>query len=81
MEVKAVSYEYKGHHNPYLALDDANTNLYAYGQKPYETYTTHYNTLQVLVEVLEYYGGSLCQDRTLMLLEMKNQNNKRTLHE
>ena len=31
MEVKAVSYEYKGLHNPYLALEDAKATLYAYG--------------------------------------------------
>ena len=60
MEAKVVSYEYKGHRNPYLALNDAKDTLYAYGQKPYETNTTQYNTFQALVEVVEYHGGSLC---------------------
>jgi len=32
MEVKAVSYKYKGHRNPYLALNNAKPTLYAYDQ-------------------------------------------------
>ena len=27
MKIKAISYEYKGHRNPYLALDDTKTAL------------------------------------------------------
>ena len=29
-EVKGISYEYDGHRNPYLALDDAKTKFYKY---------------------------------------------------
>ena len=72
MEVKAVSYEYKGHRNLYLTLDNAKTTLCAYSQKLYDTNTTHYNTFQALVEVVEHHSGSLCRDCALMLLETKN---------
>jgi len=72
MEVKAMFYEYKGYQNPYLALGNANTTLYLYGHKLYETNTTHYNNFQALVEVVEHHGGSLCRDCALMLLDMKN---------
>jgi len=47
MEIKAISYEYKGHNNPYLALDDAKTKLYSYHQKLYD-----FNILS--------YDGILC---------------------
>ena len=79
MEVKAVSYRYKGHRNHYLTLDDANTMLYAYCQKSHKSNTTHYISFQALVEVVEHHGGSLCRDCALMLIELKNIDNDKVL--
>ena len=71
IEVKVVSYGHKGHRNPYLALDDANNIIDAYYQRPYKSNTTHYNTFQALVEVVEHYDGSLSRDRAPILIELK----------
>ena len=32
-EVKGILYKYDGHQTPYLALDDAKTNVFSYYQK------------------------------------------------
>ena len=35
IEIKAISYKYKGHRNHYLDLDDAKSKLYSYYQNPH----------------------------------------------
>ena len=52
MEIKSISYEYERQRNQYLALDDTKTALYIYYQKTNELKNLHYNTFQVLVEVI-----------------------------
>ena len=55
-EIKGVSYEYDGHRNLYLALDDAKTKFYSYLQKGVDPNTLHVNTFRALVEVVEHHG-------------------------
>ena len=50
---EGISYQYDGHCNPYLTLDDAKSNYYAYYQKGHETNTLHFNKLKALVEIVE----------------------------
>ena len=71
IEIKAISYKYKGHRNPYLALDDAKLKLYSYYQKPHESNTLHYNTFHLIVEVVEHHGGTICRDEALIKIEAK----------
>ena len=70
-EIKAVSYEYKGRRNHYLALDEAKTKIYKYYQKSFESKTLHYNTFIALVEVVEHHEGTLYRDETLTEVEDK----------
>ena len=63
-KVKGVSYEYDGHRNPYLALDDAKTKFYSYLQKN-DSNTMHFNTFRALVEVVEHHGGNISNDDAL----------------
>ena len=46
MEIKDISYEYNGHCNPYLALDDTKAALYIYYQKTNESNNLPYHTFQ-----------------------------------
>ena len=68
-EIKGVSYEYDGHRNPYLALDDAKTKFYSYLQKG-ESNTMHFNTFRALVEVVEHHGGNIANDEALINIEI-----------
>ena len=70
-EVKGISYEYDGHRNPYLALDDAKTKYYKYYQKENETNVSHFNTFRALAEVVEHHGGDIGRDDALVNLEIK----------
>ena len=67
MEIKDISYEYKGYRNPYLALDDAKIALYIYYQKTNESNTLHCNTFQALVEAVEHHRINLYCDDALIL--------------
>lgn len=71
-EVKGISYEYDGHRNPYLALDDAKTKIYKYYQKENDTNVSHFNTFRALVEVIEHHGGNIGNDDALVNIEIKN---------
>ena len=77
MEVKAVLYKYKGHHNPYLALNSAKSTIHSYFQNPYKSNTFHSNTFQTLLEVVEYHGGSLCCNFELTKIELEKSSNYR----
>jgi hypothetical protein len=70
-EVKGISYEYDGHRNPYLSLDDAKTKYYKYYQKENETNVSHFNTFCALAEVVEHHGGDIGRDDALVNLEVK----------
>ena len=70
-EVKGISYEYDGHRNPYLALDDAKTKFYKYYQKENDTNVSHFNTFRALAEVVEHHGGNIGNDDALVNLEIK----------
>ena len=67
-EVKGISYEYDGHRNPYLALDDAKTKYY---QRENDTNVSHFNTFRALAEVVEHHGGNIGNDDALVDLEIK----------
>ena len=71
-EIKGISYQYNGHRNLYLALDDAKSKYYAYYQKEHDTNTLHFNKFRALVEVVEHHGGNSVNDGVLIDLEKKN---------
>ena len=69
---KRGSYEYNGHRNPYLALNNAKTKFYSYLQKETDSNTLHVNTFCALVEVIENHGGNIGNDDALTNIETDN---------
>ena len=65
-KIKSILYEYKGHMNLYLALNDTKIKLYVCYQKPHASKTLHYNTFHALVEVVDHHGGMICIDEALI---------------
>ena len=71
VKIKAVLYEYKGHRNHYLDLDDTKIKLYSYYQKPHKFNGLQYKKFHALVEVGKRHGGTLCRDEVLVEIEAK----------
>ena len=69
-EIKGVSYEYDGHRNPYLALNDAKTKYYEYNQGG-DTTTSYFNTFRALVEVIEHHGGNVGNNKALTDIKIR----------
>ena len=70
-EAKGISYEYDGHPNPYLVLNNAKTKYYKYFQKENNTNLLHFNTFRALAEVVEHHGRNIRNDNALVDLEIK----------
>ena len=69
-EIKGILYEYGGHPNPYLALDDVKTKFYSYSKQEKESKTLRFNTFKTLVEVVEHYVDNIVNNDALVNLEI-----------
>jgi hypothetical protein len=63
--IKGVAYKFESQKNIYLALDDAKSAFYKYHQGADDTNASK------MIEVIEHYGGSIGDDKALVMEELK----------
>ena len=70
-QIKAIMHQFESHTSIYEALDEAKRNFYLYYQSPLTSNVQHVKNLQDMVDIIEYHGGSVTEDRALFEHEKK----------
>ena len=70
-QIKGVVHQFETHTSIYEALDEAKKNYYLYFQGPKTSNTQHVKNLQGMVDIIEYHGGSVTDDKALIEYERK----------
>ena len=78
-EIKGITFKFEAQRNPYFALDDAMIKYFTYYQMPGDSNAEHLKTFQSLVEVIEYYGGSVVNEHALLSYELAKKDPTRTV--
>ena len=58
-------HQLKSYTSIYEALDEAKKNYYLYYQSPQPSNAQHVKNLQDMVDIIEYHGGSVTEDKAL----------------
>ena len=64
-------HQFESHTSIYEALDEAKRNFNLYYQSPLASNVQHVKNLQDMVDIIEYHGGSVTEDRALFEHEKK----------
>ena len=71
-KIKGIAYKFESQKNIYLALHNAKCAFYAYKQGADETNANYMSKFKNTIEVIEHYGGTLGEDKALVLKELKS---------
>ena len=74
-QIKGIMHQFDSHTSIYEALDEAKKNYYLYYQSPQTSNAQHVNNLQDMVDIIEYHGGSVTEDKALFEHEKKLETN------
>jgi hypothetical protein len=62
-EIKGISYRFESKDNLYMSMDDAKALFYTNKQAHDESNADYLNKFKDMCQVIEHYGGSLCDDK------------------
>ena len=65
-QIKGIVHQFDSHTSINEALDEAMINYYHNYQGPKTSNTQHVKNLQDMVDIIEYHGGSVTDDRALV---------------
>ena len=70
-QIKGIVHQFDSHTSINEALDEAMINYYHNYQGPKTSNTQHVKNLQDMVDIIEYHGGSVTDDRALVEYERR----------
>ena len=71
-EIKGISYRFESRDNIYMSMDDAKALFYTNKQAHDESNADYLTKFKDMCEVIEHYGGSLCDDEAMIVEELAN---------
>ena len=71
-EIKGISYRFECRDNIYMSMDDAKAIFYTNKQVHDESNADYLTKFKDICEVIEHYGGSLCDDKAMIEEELAN---------